>query len=150
VHAPAARVDAFTSEGLSESTQSMSTLEDAAACLSTKGLLLVNLHTGDVDDPDHWIARRVLRKLCARFDSVYSMLCSTTQNLIALCHQGDLLDADVWESRLAAQLARKDVSAACKGFDLNLAMSRFDFIGGKDQPMSDDDEEAAAAAFADR
>ena len=95
-------LDAFTKDGLAESTRQKSTLDDAAACLSDNGLLVVNLHTGDEDDPDYVVARNVLRSLAVRFDSVYSVLCSTTLNLIALCHQGDFLDADEWESKLAA------------------------------------------------
>ena len=63
-------LDAFTKDGLASSTQRQATLDDAAACLSARGLLLVNLHTGDHDDPDYYVAKRVLRALCTRFDSV--------------------------------------------------------------------------------
>ena len=144
---PAARaydvllLDAFTSEGLSDTTQKQSTLDDAAGCLSPRGLLIVNLHTGekdDPDDPDYYVARRVLRALCARFDTVYSILCASTQNLIAICHQGELLEADSWEARLAAQLDRAPVRSACVGFALAATMGRFDFVGGREQPMEDE------------
>lgn len=131
-------LDAFTSEGLAASTQTQSTLDDAAACVSPGGLLLVNLHTGpknDPDDQDYYVARRVLRTLCTRFDAVYSINCATTQNLIAVCHRGDLLDAGAWESRIEAQLARPGVQQACVGFQLPPMMRRFDYVGGKSDPM---------------
>jgi hypothetical protein len=102
------------------------------------------LHTGDLDDPDYYIARRVLRALCKRFDSVYTALCATTQNLIAICHQGDFLQLDEWSSQLNGQLERPEVAAVCKGFSLDATMSRFDFVGGKEEPMSDEDAEAAS------
>ena len=134
-------LDAFTAEGLSASTQQKSTLDDAAASLSPRGLLLINLHTGDTDDPDYYVARRVLRGLCDRFESVYSVLCTSTQNLIAVCHQGDFLDAAAWHTLLASQLARPEVSEACADFSLEDTMSHFDFVGGRGhEPMSDDDE----------
>lgn len=127
-------LDAFTKDGLAESTRQKSTLDDAAACLSDNGLLVVNLHTGDEDDPDYVVARNVLRSLAVRFDSVYSVLCSTTLNLIALCHQGDFLDADEWESKLAAVLARPSVSGRCN-LDLGRTLERLDFVGGKEHKV---------------
>jgi len=135
-------IDAFNPDGLCESTTEPSTLDDACGCLAAQGLLLMNLHTGDTDDPDYWVARRVLRALCQRFDSVYQMCCVTTQNLIAVCHNGDFVDAAACEARLAAQLEGSDVAAACSDFSLERTMSRFELVGGKDQPMSDDDEDA--------
>lgn len=134
-------LDAFTSEGLCSSTQRQSTLDDAAACLSPRGLLVVNLHTGrknDPDDDDYYVARRVLRALCSRFSAVYSIHCMSTQNLIALCHHGDFLDAGAWDARLSAQLERPDVRAACATFSLPATMDRFDFVGGIEQPMKDE------------
>ena len=131
-------LDAFTSDGLADSTQRQSTLDDAAGCLSARGILLVNLHTGDLDDPDYYVARRVLRALCARFGAVYSVLCGSTQNLIAVCHQGEFLEAGLWEAQIAEQLARKEVLAACASFSLAGTMSRFDYVGGKDDPMEDE------------
>ena len=58
--------------------------------------------------------------------------------LIAVCHQGDFLDAGEWESRLSTQLGRRPVKAACVGFSLTATMGRFDFVGGKEQPMEDE------------
>lgn len=135
-------LDAFTSEGLCASTQRQSTLDDAAACLSPGGLLLINLHTGkknDPDDDDYYVARRVLRALCQRFDAVYSFHCATTQNIIGVCHNGDFLDAGAWESRLDATLARTDVRP-CMPAGLQLApmMERLEFMGGKAEPMADE------------
>ena len=130
-------LDAFTSEGLCSSTQRQSTLDDAAACLSSRGLLLVNLHTGkknDPDDDDYYVARRVLRALCERFDSVYCVHCSTTQNIIALCHNGEFLDTGAWEARLESTLQRADVRPCVSGFQLSEMLARFDFWGGKSQP----------------
>ena len=126
-------LDAFTSEGLCASTQRQSTLDDAAACLSPGGLLLINLHTGkknDPDDDDYYVARRVLRALCQRFDAVYSFHCATTQNIIGVCHNGDFLDAGAWESRLDATLARADVRP-CMPAGLQLALSRFLAASGR-------------------
>ena len=134
-------LDAFTSDGLASSTQRQSTLEDAAGCLTARGLLLVNLHTGPRDDPDdqdYYVARRVLRALCAKFDSVYSLLCGSTQNLIAICHNGDLVEAGDWEGRIEALMSRADVRGACVGFSLTATMGRFDFVGGKAHPMADE------------
>lgn len=128
-------LDAFTKDGLAESTQQKSTLDDAAACLSERGLLVVNLHTGDEADPDFKVARKVLRSLAVRFDAVYSVLCSSTLNLIALCHQGELIDADQWETRLRDVLRQPEVAAACSDFNLDVTLSRFDFVGGKTQQV---------------
>lgn len=134
-------LDAFTSDGLSVTTQQRATLHDAAHCLTDRGILLINLHTGDLDDPDYYVARRVLRLLCERFGSVYRVLCTSTQNLIAICHQGDFLDAEAWQARLQEVLNRPTVAEACTNFELDTMMSRFDFVGGIGSPMSDDDEE---------
>lgn len=84
------------------------------------------------------MARRVLRALCTRFDAVYSIGCASTQNLIAVCHQGDFLDASGWEGLLEAQLARPAVQSACVGFQLPAMMDRFTFEGGKASPMRDE------------
>ena len=127
-------LDAFTKDGLAESTRQKQTLDDAAACLSDAGMLIVNLHTGDADDPDYKVARSVLRSLAVRFDSVYSILCSTTLNLIAVCHQGDFLDADGWEARMRSQLKRPEVAAACN-LNLEKTLERLDFVGGKDHKV---------------
>lgn len=134
-------LDAFTSEGLAQSTQTQTTLDDAHACVSAGGLLLVNLHTGPKNDPedrDYYVAQGVLRALCKRFDAVYSILCASTQNLIAVCHHGELLDAGMWEARIEAQLARPGVQAACVGFQLPPMMRRFNYVGGKADPMANE------------
>ena len=143
-------LDAFTSQGLAPSVREQATLDHARGCLSPTGLLLVNLHTGppsDPDDPDYYIARAVLRSLCARFESVYSILCNTTQNLIAVCHDGSFLDSDEWQSRLAAQLQIPEIRAALVSFDLGCMMNRFEFVGGIEQPMSEDDGEDVPPGF---
>ena len=135
-------LDVFDAEGLSPSARKNPTLDAAAGCLSRAGLLMINVHTGppdDPDDPDFYIARGVLRLLCQRFDSVYSVHCSTTQNLIAVCHWGDTLDADEWEELLAAELQRPVVQASCGAMVLEQVLDNFDFVGGKDEPLSDDD-----------
>ena len=80
----------------------------------------------------------MLRALCLHFDAVYSVLCGSTQNLIAVCHNGDFLDAAQWEARLAAQLERPDVRAASASFSLPATMSRFDYVGGKAEPLEDE------------
>ena len=135
-------LDVFDAEGLSPSARKNPTLDAAAGCLSRAGLLMINVHTGppdDPDDPDYYIARGVLRLLCQRFDSVYSVHCSTTQNLIAVCHWGNALDADEWEGLLAAELQRPVVQASCGAMVLEQVLDHFDFVGGKDEPLSDDD-----------
>ena len=135
-------LDAFTSEGLSPSTRENATLEAAHGCLSPTGILVVNLHTGppkDPDDPDYYVARGVLRLLCRKFDSVYRVLCSTTQNLIAICHQGEFLDADEWGERLAKQRRHPEMKAACRELNLELMLERFELVGGKEEPLSEDD-----------
>ena len=137
-------VDAFTAEGLSESTKDGSSLANAMGSLSAHGLVLVNLHTGDTDDPDYYICRRILRLLCGHFESVYALTCVTTQNLIAICHQGDFVDLDQWRSRIVDALALKGMRAACAGLEFETTMSRFDLVGGKKQPMSDDDDDYRA------
>jgi hypothetical protein len=136
-------LDAFTSEGLCPSTQQGSTLDDARACLSSRGLLILNLHTGDESDPDYKVARRVLRSLCERFDCVYTLVCHTTMNLMALCHDGELIDADTWESRFRGLLdSSPALCAACRGggrdMDIDVAMARFNYVGGRDEPMGSD------------
>ena len=95
-------------------------------------MLILNLHTGDKDDPDYYIARRIIRGLCSGFDSVYSTECDTTQNQIVCCHNGDFLDASQWEERLEGQLDRQEVHAACLGFQVSEMMRRFEFEGGKE------------------
>lgn len=127
-------LDAFTKDGLAESTRQKATLDDAAACLADGGLLVVNLHTGDADDPDYIVAKAILRSLAVRFEAVYSALCSTTLNLIALCHQGDFLDADEWESKLSKVLARPEISSRCN-LDLSRTLERLDFVGGKEHKV---------------
>ena len=77
-------LDAFTSEGLCSSVQQRATLDDAAACIGPRGLLLVNLHTGGPGDPDYVTAKKVLRMLCRRFCRVYAATCASTQNIIAV------------------------------------------------------------------
>ena len=129
-------LDAFTKDGLAASTQQKATLDDAAARLSDRGLLIVNLHTGDESDPDYVVARGVLRSLAVRFDAVYSVLCSTTLNLIAVCHQGPFLDADDWEGRLKAQMLRAELRGRLPHLDISRTMSRFDFVGGKAHKVS--------------
>lgn len=128
-------LDAFDSEGLSESVQKRTALDDAAACCG--GLLIVNLHTArDLSDPDYAQSRRVLRDLCRRFDAVYKLDCASTLNLIALAHDGPMRDADDWGAMLRAQLGRPEVGAACTGFELQPTLERLDFVGGRDEPPS--------------
>lgn len=134
-------LDAFTSEGLAASTQRQSTLDDAASCLSPNGLLIVNLHTGKKDDPDdddYYVARRVLRALCVRFGAVYTIRCRTTWNLIALAHQGEMKDASEWDSRISSQFDNEIVRQACVGFSLPEVMEKFEYVGGKDDPMEEE------------
>ena len=134
-------LDAFTSDGLCASTQQCRTIDDARACLTERGLLLVNLHTGDTDDPDYATARRMLRALCARFEAVYSVLCESTQNLIALCHMGESMSEEAWRAVLGKTLKQPGVAAACGALSLDGTLSRLKFVGGREQPMSDDEIE---------
>ncbi|EOD15965.1 spermidine synthase [Emiliania huxleyi CCMP1516] len=136
-------LDAFDANGLCRSTQEGSTLDDAKAILGPRGLLLVNLHTGDREDPDYYVCRRLLRRLAARFGCVYTLECESTQNLIAVCHDGEMRELDEWHAQLLdAVRSRPEARAACGAFGLEAAMERFHFVGGRDEPLSEDDDEA--------
>ena len=135
-------LDAFTAaDGLAKSTQEEQTLSNATACVSSRGMLVVNLHTGDpADDPDYPVCRRVLRALCARFDCVYAISCATTLNLLAVCHHGEMVDADAWEGRFKELMRTVPaMKTACENLNLDITMARFDFVGGKDSPMEYDE-----------
>ena len=56
------------------------------------------------------------------------VLCASTLNLIAVCHQGDFLDASAWDARLSAQLERAGVRAACVSFSLPQMMARLEYV----------------------
>lgn len=146
-------LDAFTADGLAPSTRKNATLDAARGCLTPGGILMVNLHTGpprDPSDPDYYIARGVLRLLCQRFEAVYSVHCSTTQNLIAVCHEGEMVEADEWETRLSTQLQRPAMDRACEAMDLGAMLEKFEYVGGRLEPLSEDDGDDVPAEFRSR
>ena len=59
-------------------------------------------------------------------------------NLIALAHQGEMKDLSEWDSRISSQFDNEIVRQACVGFSLPEVMEKFEYVGGKDDPMEEE------------
>lgn len=128
-------LDAFSADGLAESVRDGGALRAGARCIRKSGLLLVNLHTaqgtGALRDADYATSRAVLRRLCEIFDVVLKIECAAHQNVLALCHYGEMQDVEAWGEALSAQLRRAEVRAMCPEYDVDEHLERFDYVGGR-------------------
>jgi len=71
-----------------------------------------------------------MKKLCKSFDHVYRVECWDHQNSIVLCHDGEIADADDWDTWIGALLEGDAARSVCPGFDLDFALDRFEYAGG--------------------
>ena len=142
-------LDVFTAAGLADCVADGGGLRESARVVAEGGLVIVDLHTahgeGADDDADRQAAGRVLRTLCTLFGHVYRFELTQTDNVLALCHNGDRrLDGAAWQTAMFGAWAR--AAEACPGLDLRGALERLERVGGLARIGLADAPGAAAAS----